>query len=566
VFERFTERARQVIVLAHDERRALKHNYIGTEHLLLGLLGEQDGLAARVLTGLGVELQAARARVVEIIGRGDAAVEGYVPFTPRMQKILELAHDESRSLGHNYIGTEHLLLALARENEGVANRILDEFGAHSERIRDGLFTMVTGGPSLTRDLTGASSRGEAALPVRADVVVVGAGILGLATAVELGRRLPDRRVVVVEKEPAIARHQTGRNSCVVHSGVYYAPGSLKAQLCTAGRLRLREYCAEKEIPYDECGKLIVAADAGEVPALDELQRRADANGVPGLRRLAAEEIPEIEPHCVGVAGLRVPTTAIVDFRLVAAALAADLHALGGEVCTDAGVSALRDRGDRVVVETARGSVEADGVVACAGLQSDRLVVASGLEDEDRTAIIPFRGDYYALREEARRFCRTLIYPVPDPRFPFLGVHANRRPDGEVWLGPNAVLALSRDGYGRASFAARDAWDTLSSRAFWRLARRHWRTGIGEVYRDVVPRAFVGAARRYLPELSRADVVPAPAGIRAQAVRSDGTLVDDFLFARSARVLHVKNAPSPGATASLAIGAEIADQALDLFRP
>jgi (S)-2-hydroxyglutarate dehydrogenase len=404
------------------------------------------------------------------------------------------------------------------------------------------------------------------LPERVDVVVVGAGILGLATAVELARRLPERRVVVLEKESAIARHQTGRNSCVVHSGVYYPPGSLKARLCIHGRQLLRDYCQEQDIPYDECGKLIVASDASEVPALDELQRRAEANGVSGLRRLAAEEIHEVEPHCVGVAGLHVPTTAIVDFSRVAAALADDLRALGGEVRTEAGVSALHDRGVRVLAETARGAVEVDGVVACAGLQSDRLIAASGLEDEDRTAIIPFRGDYYALRPEARHLCRALIYPVPDPRFPFLGVHANRRPDGEVWLGPNAVLALSRNGYGKTSFDRHDAWETLRSGSFWRLARRHWRTGIGEVYRDAVPRAFVGAARRFLPELSRKDVIPATAGIRAQAVRADGTLVDDFLFARSARVLHVKNAPSPGATASLAIGSAIADQALDLFAP
>jgi L-2-hydroxyglutarate oxidase LhgO len=401
-------------------------------------------------------------------------------------------------------------------------------------------------------------------PERADLVVVGAGILGLATAVELARQLPDRRLIVLEKEPAIAQHQTGRNSCVVHSGVYYAPGSLKARLCTSGRVRLRDYCAEKRIAYDECGKLIVAADRSEIPALDELQRRAEANDVPGLRRLAAEEIAEIEPHCVGVAALHVPTTAIVDFRIVAAALADDVRRLGGEVLTGIGVAALRDRNGSVVVYTDRGEVEAQGVVVCAGLQSDRLVDASDAEDEDRTAIIPFRGDYYALQPEARHLCRALIYPVPDPRFPFLGVHANRRPDGEVWLGPNAVLALSRSGYGKTSFAARDAWETLRSRSFWRLARRHWRTGVLEVYRDVVPRAFVNAVRRFLPDLRRHDVVPAPAGIRAQAVRPDGTLVDDFLFARSARVLHVKNAPSPGATASLSIAAEIAHQALDLF--
>jgi (S)-2-hydroxyglutarate dehydrogenase len=406
--------------------------------------------------------------------------------------------------------------------------------------------------------------GEAPLPGRADVLVVGAGILGLATAVELGRRLPERRVIVVEKEHAIALHQTGRNSCVVHSGVYYPPGSLKARLCTAGRLLLREYCEEKGIPYDECGKLIVAADSSELPGIDELQRRAEANGVPRLRRLAAEEIHEVEPHCVGVAGLHVPTTALVDFRLVAAALSGDLRRLGGDVYTDAGVRTIADGGGIVRVETSRGTVEAFGVVSCAGLQSDRLVEASGLRDEDRTSIIPFRGDYYALRPGARKLCRALIYPVPDPRFPFLGVHANRRPDGEVWLGPNAVLALARDRYGRSSFDARDTWGTLRSRSFWRLARRHWRTGLGEVYRDVVPWAFVGAARRYLPELTRADVVPAPAGIRAQAVRADGTLVDDFLFARSASVLHVKNAPSPGATASLAIAGTISDQALDAF--
>ncbi len=331
-------------------------------------------------------------------------------------------------------------------------------------------------------------------------------------------------------------------------------------------MALRDYCERKTIPYDECGKLIVAADAGEIPALDELHRRAEANGVPGLRRLAAEELSEIEPHCVGAAGLHIPTTAVVDFTRMAAALADDLSALNGQVCTSATVNAIVEEGGRVRVETERGEIEARGVVACAGVQSDRLVEASGLQDDDRTSIIPFRGDYYSLRPEARELCRALIYPVPDPRFPFLGVHANRRPDGAVWLGPNAVVALARDRYGKASVDARDAWETLSSAAFWRLARRHWRTGLGEVYRDFVTRAFVGAARRYLPELSRADVVAAPAGIRAQAVRSDGALVDDFLFAGSARVLHVKNAPSPGATASLAIAETIADRALDTFGP
>ena len=393
---------------------------------------------------------------------------------------------------------------------------------------------------------------------------MGAGILGLATAAELGRRRPGWRIAVLEKEPAVARHQTGRNSCVIHSGIYYAPGSLKAKLCRAGHERLTRFCDDHGIAYELCGKVIVAVDETELPRLGELERRGRENGVPGLRRLGPEGLREIEPHCAGIAALHLPSTGIVDFRLVADALRAEVEEAGGEVHFGAAVRSLRETEAEVRLDTGRGTLKASFVVACAGVQSDRLIQASGIEGGEQTAIIPFRGDYFALRPEARRLCRNLIYPVPDPRFPFLGVHANRRPDGEVWLGPNAVLALAREGYRRRDFRARDTWETLSSRAFRRLARRHWREGLRELYRDLVPAAFVREARRLLPDLRRDDVVGAPAGIRAQAIAADGTLVDDFLFVDSVRMLHVKNAPSPAATSSLAIGELIADRALASF--
>ncbi len=399
---------------------------------------------------------------------------------------------------------------------------------------------------------------HAPLPARVDAVVVGAGILGLATATELASRRPDWEIAVVEKERAPALHQTGRNSCVIHSGIYYAPGSLKARLCRSGHERLTAFCDEHAISYELCGKVIVAVDEAELPALDELERRGRENGVPNLRRIGAQELRELEPYCAGIAALHVPSTGIVDFRLVADALRRTFEAAGGTVHLASAVRRLRERRDSVVVETARGDVETGFVVACAGLQSDRLVAASGIDAGERTAIVPFRGDYFALRRQARKLCRGLIYPVPDPRFPFLGVHANRRPDGEVWLGPNAVVALAREGYRRRDFDARDAWETLSSRAFRRLAVRHWREGLREMYRDFVPRAFVREAQRLLPELTRADVTGAPAGIRAQAIAADGTLVDDFLFVDSPRMLHVKNAPSPAATSAIPIGGRIAD--------
>jgi L-2-hydroxyglutarate oxidase LhgO len=397
---------------------------------------------------------------------------------------------------------------------------------------------------------------------RFDLAVVGAGILGLATACELARRRPGWRIAVLEKEAAPALHQTGRNSCVIHSGVYYAPGSFKARLCTHGRDLLLRFCDEHDVPYEICGKVIVAVDPRELAALDELEHRGRANGVEGIRRIGPEELHELEPHCRALVALHVPTTGLVDYRLVTERLRERLEAAGGSVQVGSRVTGLRENAAGVRVETERGELEASLVVACAGLQADRLVARTSPALPDSTAIVPFRGDYFALRPDARRLCRNLIYPVPDPRFPFLGVHVSRRPGGEVWAGPNAVVALAREGYRRRDVDARDALETLRSRAFWRLARRYWRMGLGEMYRDVVRRAFAREVARYLPELRPGDLEPAPAGIRPQALRPDGTLVDDFLFAQSARVLHVTNAPSPAATSSLAIAELIADRLLD----
>jgi (S)-2-hydroxyglutarate dehydrogenase len=364
---------------------------------------------------------------------------------------------------------------------------------------------------------------------------------------------------VLEKEAAPALHQTGRNSCVIHSGIYYAPGSFKARLCTLGRDMLLRFCDEENVPYEICGKVVVAVDERERAALDELERRGNANGVAGIRRIGPDELRELEPHCRALVALHVPTTGLVDYRVVSERLLGRIEAAGGSIVLQAQVTGLREGSSAVRVETSRGELEAGRVVACAGLQADRLVARTSPAVADPTSIVPFRGDYFALRPEARRLCRNLIYPVPDPRFPFLGVHVSRRPDGEVWAGPNAVLALAREGYRRRDVNRRDAMETLRSPAFWRLARRYWRMGLMEMYRDVVRRAFAREVARYLPEIRRADLLPAPAGIRPQALRPDGTLVDDFLFAQSARVLHVKNAPSPAATSSLAIAELVADK-------
>jgi L-2-hydroxyglutarate oxidase LhgO len=387
--------------------------------------------------------------------------------------------------------------------------------------------------------------------------VVGAGILGLATARELLARRPGTRLVVIDKEPVVGAHQTARASGVVHRGVYYAPGSLKARLCVEGAARLLEYCEEREIPILRCGKVVVATSAEELPRLEELYRRSLANGVPRVELIDAGRLRELEPHVAGVRALHSPETAVVDFARVVEAYADDVKNAGGELLLGRAVVGLARRGGVTAIETTRGDLEADRVVVCGGVYADRLAGLSGAPPEPR--IVPFRGDYLVLKPERRHLVRGLVYPVPDPAFPFLGIHTTVRPDGEVWLGPNAVLALAREGYRRRDISLRDLRETFRSRGFRRLARRHWRTGAGETVRDLSTRLFVASARKLLPALEVSDVLPGPSGIRAQALAADGTLLDDFVFHEADGVVHVRNAPSPGATSSLAIAEMIADR-------
>jgi (S)-2-hydroxyglutarate dehydrogenase len=392
---------------------------------------------------------------------------------------------------------------------------------------------------------------------RYDTVVVGAGILGLAVARELQSRTPGATVAVLDKEPAVGAHQTGRASGVVHRGVYYAPGSLKARLCVSGAERLLAYCDARGIPVLRCGKVVVATSEEERPRLLELHRRSLANGVPGVELIGPERLAELEPHAAGIAALYSPETAVVDFSRVAAAYAEDVRRAGGELLLGRDVVGLARRGGATTVETTAGAIEAARVVVCAGVYADRLAALSGAPSEPR--IVPFRGDYLVLRPERRHLVNGLVYPVPDPAFPFLGIHTTVRLDGEVLLGPNAVLAFAREGYRRRDVSLRDLRETLRSSGFRRLARRHWRTGFGELARDLSTRRFVAAARKLLPELDVGDVLPGPAGIRAQALEPDGTLLDDFVFHEADGVVHVRNAPSPGATSSLAIAEVVADR-------
>jgi L-2-hydroxyglutarate oxidase LhgO len=380
--------------------------------------------------------------------------------------------------------------------------------------------------------------------------VVGGGIVGLAVARRLLEQLPGSTVTVLEKEDVVGSHQTGHNSGVVHAGVYYPPGSLKARLCTAGRAQMQAYCLDRGLTYDECGKLVVALMDSERDRLTEISRRAVANGVPGVRTVDGAEISELEPHAVGVAALHSPHTAIVDFSAVARSFAADVMAAGGKVRTGVEVVGAAERPDGVTVATTAGEIAVDQLVVCAGLYADRVAELFGDDPDPR--IVPFRGEYHRLRPEARHLVRGLIYPVPDPRYPFLGIHLTRRYDGEVLVGPNAVLALAREGYRRRDVRLRDVRDAVAWPGFRRMARQHWRTGLVEYGHSLSKRAFVRQAQRYVPALRPADVVPAAAGVRAQAVSRAGELADDFVLNHRGRVLHVRNAPSPAATSSLAI--------------
>jgi L-2-hydroxyglutarate oxidase len=391
------------------------------------------------------------------------------------------------------------------------------------------------------------------------VAVIGGGIVGTATAMALLREHGPRiSLVVLEAEPRLAAHQTGHNSGVIHSGLYYKPGSLKARLCIEGRRALYQFCEERGVRYERCGKVVVATHAGELPALEELERRGQANGLLGVRRLTQEELREHEPHVSGVLALLVPETGIVDYAEVNEAYAASIREAGGEVWTEAALIGVRREGSGaggLVLETTRGAVGCRSVVNCAGLHSDRVAELCGVPPGVR--IVPFRGEYYELAPARSHLVRNLIYPVPDPRFPFLGVHFTRMIGGGVEAGPNAVLALARHGYRRTSFCLRDACSTGSYIGFWRMARRYWKTGCGEVYRSLSKRAFVGALRRLIPELNLSDLRPGGSGVRAQALDPDGSLVDDFRIVRSEGMVHVLNAPSPAATASISIGRYIA---------
>ena len=392
-----------------------------------------------------------------------------------------------------------------------------------------------------------------------DVTIVGGGIVGLATALRVQQRRPALRIAVLEKEPELATHQSGHNSGVLHAGLYYQPGSLKARLCREGKAEIEAFAEAHGIPIDHPGKLVVAVDPSELGRLDALRERALANGVPGLEDVGKERIRELEPHAAGIRGLWSPRTGVIDFRRIALAIADDLRAAGVAIRTEHAVSAIDVRSSDVVVTTGRGDVLSRIVVTCAGLQADRVAALSG--DIGGPTIVPFRGDYYTLSTDASVLVRGLIYPVPDPRFPFLGVHFTKRIDGSVIAGPNAVLAFAREGYRRRDVDARDLLAALTDRGFLRLAGRYLPTGIAELWRDWSKAAFVGQLQRYVPGLGMDQVTFGPSGVRAQALARNGTLVDDFAFSGGPRVLHVRNAPSPAATSSLAIGSVLADEAL-----
>ena len=394
-----------------------------------------------------------------------------------------------------------------------------------------------------------------------DVAVIGGGIVGMATAMAV---LSRRRVslVVLEKEDHLAAHQTGNNSGVIHSGLYYKPGSLKARNCTTGREALYRFCAEHDIAAERCGKVVVATREEQLPVLEDLRRRGEANGLAGLRPLGGGEIREVEPHAAGIAGLLVPQTGIVDYVQVTEAYAGEVRRNGGEVRLGAPVRRIVQDNGAMVLETGAGEVRCRSLINCAGLHSDRVARLAGVEPGVR--IVPFRGEYFELAPERRSLVANLIYPVPDPEFPFLGVHFTRMISGGVEAGPNAVLAFKREGYTRWSFSAGDLLDALSYGGFWRMAGRYWRMGLGEFWRSWNKSAFVRALQALLPEITARDLVPGGAGVRAQALDPEGRLVDDFRIVEAPRQVHVLNAPSPAATASISIGEAIAEAALKSF--
>ena len=391
-----------------------------------------------------------------------------------------------------------------------------------------------------------------------DLVIIGAGIVGLATAREAAQRFPGLKIAVVEKEPQVARHQTGHNSGVIHSGIYYQPGSLKARNCVAGAAEVIRFCKEYGLPFDVCGKVIVATDRAELEPLEILLGRGKANGIAGLRKIGPEELREYEPHCAGIMALHVPGTGITDFVQIALKYAELLVAGGGTLMTGCKVESIRRSNTMTVLETTKGSIETRWVVNCAGLHSDRVRKLAG--DKEGPEIVPFRGEYYEIAPERAHLVRNLIYPVPDPQFPFLGVHFTRKIRGGVEAGPNAVLAFKREGYRKSDISVRDMAGALSFPGFWKMASRYWRSGVAEMARSMSRAAFARSLQKLVPEIEERDLVAGGSGVRAQALDANGKLVDDFSIVTSGNVIHVCNVPSPAATASLVIGRQIVDLA------
>ena len=397
---------------------------------------------------------------------------------------------------------------------------------------------------------------------QADLLIIGAGIVGLATALQYSRRFPGKRLLILDKEDHVAAHQTGHNSGVIHSGIYYRTGSLKARNCVAGCASMKRFCQEHGILYEECGKLVVATAPEEVPGLHQLHERGVANGVERLRMLDRDEFRELEPHCEGMCALHVPTTGIVDYIQVAKKYAELIERAAGDIVFRAKVAGLRDDGDANIVETTAGAFRASYVINCAGLYSDTITRMAGCKTD--LQIIPFRGEYYEVKPERRHLVKNPIYPVPDPRFPFLGVHFTRHIDGSVEAGPNALLALRREGYTGSDVDLTESVEMLRYRGFWKMARKYWKMGMAEQYRAWIKPAFTHALQQMVPELTEDDLVPGGSGVRAQAVDGNGNLLDDFCFVHSGRMIHVCNVPSPAATASLEIGREVVDMLVNCF--
>ncbi len=397
-----------------------------------------------------------------------------------------------------------------------------------------------------------------------DIAIIGGGIVGLAMAYALSKKQTGQSLLLIEAEPAFASHQTGHNSGVIHSGLYYKPGSSKARNCAEGREAMYRFCSDYGIPHEACGKIVVATKKEEIPALENLYERGVENGLTDLRQLKGDQLQEYEPHVAGVAGLHVTQTGIVDYVQVAQKFAQLAAESGGDIRKDHRLLGVQIDGGEIILETQQGELRAKHLINCAGLQSDRVARMCG--QKPAVKIIPFRGDYYELIDSKTHLVNNLIYPVPDPRYPFLGVHFTRMIGGGIEAGPNAVLALAREGYGKYSVSMSDTFETIGFTGFWRLILQHWKMGLGEIARSLSKRAFVSSLRQLIPELAMGDVKASGSGIRAQAVQHDGALVDDFCIEQSERMIHVLNAPSPAATASISIGetiAEMADAQFDL---